>query len=161
VQWTRASFETLLGLIGGFVGLIWELLGYFFGGYEDFRFKQELISEIYSTTDANRMRDDNEPETYDAARADLTDSLETKLRYDYTYLEYLSSSFLWCCCCFRKLSCYKRRKKTVQRYELALEQLTAEVDFFSFLKLLRLSDFMSKIFLKRYQRKLVPYFKKF
>jgi len=107
------------------------------------------------------MRSEADPETYDDARKDLTRSLETKLRYDYNYLEHLSTSFLCCCCCFKKLSCYKRRMKTFQRYELALEQLTSEVDFFSFVKLLRLTDFMSKIHMKEYQRNLVPYFKRF
>ena len=59
--WTRTSFDAILGLIGGFVGLIWLFTTGILGGYEEFRFNQEIISEIYSTTDATRMMADVEP----------------------------------------------------------------------------------------------------
>ena len=61
--WTRTSFDAILGLIGGFVGLIWLFTTWLLGGYEEFRFNQEIISEIYSTTDATRMMADVEPTT--------------------------------------------------------------------------------------------------
>ena len=38
---------------------------------------------------------------------------------------------------------------------------TKETDFFNFLKLLRTTDFMSKLYLKEYQRSMIPYFKKY
>jgi hypothetical protein len=132
------------------VALVWGILFYFLGGYEDFRYHQELITEIYSTTDAERMRADTDPQNYDEARTDLKKSLETKLRYDYTYLEFLASRFLCCCLCFRSRKCFKRRIKAHQRYQLALEQLNKETDFFSFLKLMRMSDFVSKVYMKEY-----------
>ena len=40
------------------------------------------------------MVPDAEPHDYDEARADLTRSLETKQRYDYTYIDYLTTSML-------------------------------------------------------------------
>ena len=43
----------------------------------------------------------------------------------------------------------------------AQEKLAKETDFFKFLKLLRVTDFMSKVTLKKYQRSLIPYFKKY
>ena len=36
--WTRTSFDAILGLIGGFVGLVWLFTTWLVGGYEDFRF---------------------------------------------------------------------------------------------------------------------------
>ena len=42
-----------------------------------------------------------------------------------------------------------------------MEQLYSETDFFNFLKLLRTTDFVSKLFLKEYQRSMIPYFKKY
>ena len=162
VTWTVTSIDILLGLIGGFVSLIWSLLGYFLGGYENFRFQQELISEVYSTTDNQRMKRDREPDNYDDARKDLTHSLESKALYDYFYLDYLAASLMKCfCCCFSKRKCYRKRIKKLQRHEFAQEQLTAETDFFTFLKLLRLTDFMSRLMLKEYQRSLIPYFKRY
>lgn len=42
-----------------------------------------------------------------------------------------------------------------------MEQLQSETDFFNFLKLLRMTDFISKLYLKEYQRSLIPYFKRY
>ena len=67
----------VLGLIGGFVGLIWDLLGYTCGGYESFKFSTALISEIYSTTERSRMKKSSEPKNHSAAQADLQKGLET------------------------------------------------------------------------------------
>ena len=39
--------------------------------------------------------------------------------------------------------------------------MARETDFFKFLKLLRITDFLSKVLLRKYQRNLVPYFKKY
>ena len=49
------SLDIALGLIGGFVGLIWDLLGFFLGSYNEFKFRTALINEIYSTTEKGRM----------------------------------------------------------------------------------------------------------
>jgi len=84
----------VLGVVGGFVGLIWSLIGWGLGGYEAFRFNQEIVSEIYSTTDERRFTEDAEPQTHEEARSDLTRSLETKRRYDYTYVDFLAGSWL-------------------------------------------------------------------
>ena len=37
-EWTITSFDIVMGLIGGFVGLIWDGLGYWLGNYESFKF---------------------------------------------------------------------------------------------------------------------------
>ena len=75
--WSVQSLDIVLGLIGGFVGLIWDLLGYSLGGYESFKFNTSLISEIYATTDRNRMKKDSVPENHSDACADLRKGLET------------------------------------------------------------------------------------
>ena len=61
LAWTITSFDALLGMIGGFVGLVWTVIIWSIGGYEEFRFLQEVISEIYSTTESSRMMVDREP----------------------------------------------------------------------------------------------------
>ena len=107
------------------------------------------------------MSPEKEPTDYESAREDLTRSLESKRRYDYFYLEFLSAYLMQCfACCCKKRRCYKKRVKRLKRHELAMEQLTNETDFFNFLKLLRTIDFMSKLYLKEYQRGFIPYFKK-
>ena len=107
--------------MGGFVGLVWDLLGYSMGGYESFKFTQSLISEVYSTTARSRMQRGNEPEDHDAAIEDLQKSLETKRRYEYLYSEYVFASILksLCSCCCKKKEFYKKRQKRLKRHEAA------------------------------------------
>ena len=51
VQWSVVSFDMVVGLIGGFIGLIYLILTYILGGYQEFKFNTALIGEIYSTTE--------------------------------------------------------------------------------------------------------------
>ena len=44
---------------------------------------------------------------------------------------------------------------------MAEEQFAKETDFFKFVKHLRVTNFLSKVVLRKYQRSLVPYFKKY
>lgn len=76
-KWSVRSIDILLGLIGGFTALIWDLLSRFLGGYESFSFSTALISEIYSTTDENRMKKDQVPTSLAEAQQDLTKGVET------------------------------------------------------------------------------------
>ena len=61
VEWSVNSVDILLGLIGGFIGLIWDLLDLSFRPYESFKFGTALISEIYTTTSRSRMTTGKEP----------------------------------------------------------------------------------------------------
>ena len=45
-----------MGLIGGFIGLIWDTLSLTLKGYESFKFTTSFIGEIYSTTGSQRMK---------------------------------------------------------------------------------------------------------
>ena len=108
------------------------------------------------------MRDGEEPNNLDNAMIDLKKSLQMSGRYNYPYNEYICTTLMrtFCCCC-KKQACYQRREKRYKRHKLAEEQLAKETDFFKFLKLLRISNFMSKIGMRKYQRSLVSYFKKY
>ena len=61
-----------LGLIGGLVALIWQMLELFFGDYQAFKYSTALISEIYSTTAQERMEEENIPQNKENADADMT-----------------------------------------------------------------------------------------
>lgn len=100
-SWTVNSVDILLGLIGGFIGLIWDLLNRFLGGYESFAFSTALISEIYSTTDSSRMKKGKVPENLQDAQEDLKKGVETQARYEYAYSEYLTWMLLQLLCCFK------------------------------------------------------------
>ena len=121
-QWTVASLDIVLALIGGSIGLIWDTLGLTMRGYESFKFTTAFIGEIYSTTESQRMRKEAEPSTLDEAKVDLDKSLETSKRYEYHYNEYRCTWFMLklCCCCKGK-PWYKRREKRFKRHKLAEE----------------------------------------
>ena len=111
-----------MGLIGGFVGLIWDSLGFLFGNYESFKFNTAIIGEIYTTTNAQRMKEGEEPNNIDDALNDLNICLTTSGRYRYSYDEYICTMLmLKLCCCCKKRACYKRREKRYKRHELAEE----------------------------------------
>ena len=44
------SLDTVLGVVGGFVGLIWSSLNLVLGGYEAFKLENSLIGAIYPTS---------------------------------------------------------------------------------------------------------------
>ena len=66
-KWSILSLDLALGLIGGLVALIWQLLELILGDYQSFKFSTALISEIYSTTAQERMMADNVPENKEQA----------------------------------------------------------------------------------------------
>ena len=51
-------------------------------------------------------------------------------KYWYDYSDYLFASILdsWCCSCFKKRNCYKKRVKKLRRRERASEKLAEEID---------------------------------
>ena len=103
-----------------------------------------------------------EPVDLTSATVDLTKSLKTSRPYQYGYVEYLGTwLILKLCCCFKKKACFKKREMRYMRHQLAEEQVAKETDFFRFLKLLRVTNFLKKINLRKYQRNLIPYFKKY
>ena len=71
-KWAVLSFDMALGLIGGLVALIWQMLELFFGDYQAFKYSTALISEIYSTTAQERMEEENIPQNKEDADGDMT-----------------------------------------------------------------------------------------
>jgi len=73
-------------------------------------------------------------------------------------LEYLR----WLCgCCCKDLDWYKRKVAKLERHEKAVEVLTEELDIVKQIKGDRVTDFLAKMSLKRYQRALVANFHRF
>ena len=56
-----------MGLIGGFIGLIWDTLSLTLKGYESFKFTTSFIGEIYTTTESQRMKRGADPSSLDSA----------------------------------------------------------------------------------------------
>ena len=49
VEWSIASIDVILGLVGGVSGIIWAGLGLILAPYEDFKFQNSIIGMVYPT----------------------------------------------------------------------------------------------------------------
>ena len=50
ITWSINSLDLVLGLVGGLAGVVYPALYLAFGGYENFKFENSLISAIYPTS---------------------------------------------------------------------------------------------------------------
>jgi len=49
-EWAVDSLDTVLGLVGGFTGLLWAALSIVLGGYETFKLENSIIGAVYPTS---------------------------------------------------------------------------------------------------------------
>ena len=128
--WAVESIDIVLGLVGGFSGILWSLLAILFGGYETFKLENSLIGAVYPTSpgggDDNAGGSDIEGEQM--ARQALMQTIAERGKYFYGYTDYLVSSLARCfcsCCCANRGpgSWYARRMSKLDRHEKASERL--------------------------------------
>ena len=89
-QWSQATFDLILGLVGGFTSLIWAFLGCMIQPFEDFKFQSTLIGEMYSTSPQPDQYDRKNPsnpeiQTPEAARNHLFNTVIEKGKFYYPY----------------------------------------------------------------------------
>ena len=155
------SLDIVLGLVGGFTGLLWSALAILLGGYETFKLENSLIGAVYPTSP---QKDEYDDQTEQSAKIDMMTIVAERGKYFYNYSEYLLSlilRFFCCCCASNKDGCLKRRMAKLERHEAASERLANEIDIVKLLYLQRISTFLSKLMLKKHQRALVTNFKSF
>ena len=117
------SIDIVLGLVGGFTGLLWAVLAILLGGYETFKLENSLIGAVYPTSPYGGDDDDvhaPDLESESEARRSLMSIVAQRGKYFYNYSEYLLSSYLriFCCCaCSRNYRCLKRRINKLERHE--------------------------------------------
>ena len=51
-EWALNSLDNVLGLVGGFTGLLWSVLSFVMGSFETFRLENQLIGSAYSIAPA-------------------------------------------------------------------------------------------------------------
>ena len=149
--------------MGGFTSVIWFLLAVLITPYEEFKFQNSLASRIYPTSP---QPDEGEPEvgSREEARIALEGTVIERGKFYYLYREYMSTWLLsiLCCCLIKKESLWwKRRKFRYTRYETAVTRLNEEIDILKHPQTQRLSEFISKLILRKHQRALVQSFKKY
>lgn len=134
--WSINSLDLVLGLVGGLAGVVYPALFLVFGGYENFKFENSLISSIYPTSPQDFVSDaDTSPESERKAKAAMMKTVSERGKYFYNYSEYLLSWIIssCCCCACMKTEWYHRRVKRYERHELARSKLAEEIDIIKLL----------------------------
>ena len=150
----------MLGLVGGLSGIIWSVMAMVLGGYQEFKFENSLIGQVYPTSPSATNCSSNER---DAKRA-IMRTVSERGKYWYNYPEFMLVSFLSsCCCCFCKEkpgSWYEEKMARKRRHEAASEKLANEIDIVKLLYVQRVGQFIAKLILNKHQRALVTSFSK-
>ena len=136
--------------------------------YEEFRFHLSLIKKIYPTLPNDNDLDDDIIDSKKAKEA-MKDPVSRSNSLIYNFFDYKCTAILKKICCLgcpcRGLNCFKRwydeRLFKMKRYQLAVSRLNGETDILAHIATQRLSNFMGKLFLKKYQRALIRNFRKY
>ena len=101
-------------------------------------------------------------------KIDLSDKLNSRSPFHNTYWDHFATSLLSiCCCCLTShwlkspRSCYSKRKKVQDKWAIASEKFHSEVDLHTIVNLQRVSRFLQKLQLARWQSQSVSYFRRY
>ena len=139
-DWAIESLDIVLGLVGGFTGLLWAALATLLGGYSTFKLENSLIGAVYPTSPIDDG-DEGERDTLSSeneARRSMMSVVAERGKYFYDYSEYMMAlilRFFCCCACCLKSAWHKRRISKLERHEIASERLSNETDIVKLLYL--------------------------
>ena len=114
------SLDIVLGLVGGVSGVVWSVLAYSLGDYEQFKYENSLVGSIYPTSpfgDKNGGENDgdfaaeNSSSTERQAKHKMMRIVAERGKYFYSYLESRITSFLrfFCGSCLKSKEWFHRR----------------------------------------------------
>ena len=136
-DWAIQSLDVVLGIVGGFTGLLWSALTVLLNGYESFKFDNTLIGALYPTSPAVVSK----PKTEEEAQSIMLNAITGRGYYFYNYSAYICARIFRClCCCCNSPHKYRWSAK-LKQYEDASEQLANELDVIKLLKWQRISAF--------------------
>jgi hypothetical protein len=116
----------ILGIIGGFAGLVWSLLNLCIGSCQTFRLETHLLKSFYS---ADSCIKENNIEPNDRVEKDITAELKDRTNYVYSYWSYfLACSLKKGCCCCRRYKCCRQHEKRYDFHAENVERMNSELD---------------------------------
>ena len=114
-----------------------------------------MIQNFYSvgkyTTDEDEPKDENE------ATEKLKNQVAQRSQYTYSFKEFMTTKLMRGCCasCCKRRVAESKRVARFERHQKATERLQDELNFVKLIRNLRVSEFISRLLLKRSQRALV------
>lgn len=177
---------SFLWVIGGFLSLITRMTNFSLANYQSFTIDKSLIKKIFSWKETLRSKnrsfydkgnsEDDGGYNYDKKQGLLKETIMSRhvFRYNWTQRFWANVKkkmvFVICCgcCCLNKkrICCFERRKHSRSKdgknsrsrlYAEGLAKLYVEIDLLEVVKQLRISRFMSSIFLTANQRELIKF----
>lgn len=171
VIWKMKSIFDYLAEIGGQAVSLIAILSFLVSHFQNFSYDESNTRALFfHERDDDDMPDGNgeEDQAIKDPRDQMLDSIAKRRNIKIGYFNYLLVKIMTaCCCCLtsryetRKGSCCRRRIRLVKAFELAREKLGEELDMVSLLKFQRISKVSQKVVLKRPERLLVDFFKRY
>lgn len=144
--------------MGGVSGVVWAIFGFFIGDFESFKYENALIGSIYPTSPFGDNPEDSANPSASSSNSDkeakheMMRTVAERGKYFYSYFESRITSFLnlFCSCCLKNKAWFKRRLQKQQRHQKASDMLSDEIDIVKFIYVLRIGQFISKMFLRKH-----------
>ena len=182
--YTRPTLASFLWVIGGFLSLVTRLTNFTLAGYQSFTIDKSLIKKIFSWKDDKKKKAVMPQRTYSYTGDDtpfgqkteqdlLKETIMSRSVFRYTWCQRAKKSCRQKCCCFfcGLCQCFclrnsnrrsaKRWRATPRKEERlfaeGISKLYTEIDLLEVVKQLRISRFMSSIFLTANQRELIKF----
>ena len=124
-QWSIDSIDLILGFIGGMSEVIWIIVSFMLGSYLNFHYESSMIRNFYGSSKVH-MNSDTPTDTK-SAQDDVKKSIESRKKYNYSYLEYLTTKFMKACCLNKCLS--EQAASRFERHAETTERLEEELNF--------------------------------
>lgn len=119
-MYTIYSLDQALAVIGGYAGIIWQIINFLIGGYQDFKFEMSLMRSLY-TRDKKRRKENQIEEDHEM---EIKAQILNRKPHHFTFVERLNTKLISTfCCCFYPLKCYKDRHKREVAHDQARDRL--------------------------------------
>lgn len=153
-------------MIGGYISIVWMILGLLTCHYQNFNLKNSFVREFYrQNKDGRRSSADSRNDKEDGKKVEtfIKESAPANFNYGTYVLVNLGYNCLTkkCCCCCLGLLCCKKCRKVKRTFKKAVKKYEDETDLRNFVIASRSTRIMRKIILKPHQAKLVKYFKRY
>jgi hypothetical protein len=136
---TMQTIDMLLGIIGGFSALVWQVFGLCFSGYDAYHLEEELLNKFYSTENnvkSKGIREANTGLIYEVINegdnsvgAKVAQKLYSRKAYNFSYWHAMYAKLLrCCCCCFKTKDCMSTRLERLRLHEENIERMNNEID---------------------------------
>ena len=151
------ALDHILAMIGGYMNVVIMLLSQFTVYMHYFNMDMSLIKQIY-TFDG---RDQSSEGTFSTAKDLLRHRLKKRTPFFWSFKGYISASCITCFCCFKDWKCYKKREKTLYRFNELRQRLNHEFDMLEMVRISREARLVSQVVLHKLHHFFIPSFKNY